>query len=168
MLTLEALFSTLKLYGVVQRLPSNISDSYIVMLYVLDFFASSCSNHSLELKQNKSIRRITGIQRMDRKEKSLAHLGTGLGWGGHKTVSREQCYAEDPDLLLTKVTVIRGFFVFLLKSQGPKQEHLSGLALVAWLPRNKGSGALGGPSVYMYSQRVNLYERNQASIRKGK
>lgn len=167
MLTLEALFSTLKLHGVVETLPSNISDSYIVILYVLDFFASSCSNHSLELKQNKSIRRITGIQRMDRK-KSLAHLGTGLGWGGHKTVSREQCYAEDPDLLLAKVTVIRGFFVFLLKSQCPKQEHLSGLALVAWLPMDKGSGALGGSSVCMYSQRVNLCERNQASIRKGK
>lgn len=47
-------------------------------------------------------------------------VGSRLGRGGHKTVSWQKCYGKDPNLLLTGVRRVCGFFVFLLMIQGLK------------------------------------------------
>lgn len=73
------------------------------------------------------------------------------------TVSGQEGYGEDTDLLLTGVTDFCRFFAFLLKIQGLRQEHLSGLVLVSWLPMDKGEWSSGWvPSVYMYYQSQSL------------
>lgn len=59
MLTPDTPISILEQYGLVETLPSNIGDSYDDILCVR-FLCFKYKNHSVSLKQNKSVRRIMG------------------------------------------------------------------------------------------------------------